>query len=201
MGIDLEASLQKMAASYARALALAVSSNADAQYPQLNQLFARLVLDWFGLDDTPLTSAELAAQLAPLRAGLDKRLERRKQFWDAAMCVDATLLEALVGGTLSEQHADLGAQYAEARKLASPREFASVFDQVGFLYARAKLRKPEIAALLERLGLVLAAGMAAGDGETTPRQSAQASGTKRTQERKKRANGKRKVPEGASASH
>jgi hypothetical protein len=167
----------------------------------LNELFSRLVLDWFGLGEMPLTSAELAAQLVPLRAGLDTRLERRKQFWDAAMCVDATLLEALVGGTLSEQHADLCAQYREARKLASPREFASVFDQVGFLYQMAKLKKPEIAGLFESLGRALAVGTVAGEGETAARQAAKAAGAKRTQKKQKRASAKRKVAEGASASH
>jgi hypothetical protein len=84
------------------------------------------------------------------------------------MLADIELLEALVAGTLLKQRAVIAVLYLEARKLASPREFASVLDQIGFVAEMGRRARPELAAELEALAQAVrppAVGKAEGPSE------------------------------------
>jgi hypothetical protein len=151
IGVEVPGSLERMQDAYSRALQLAQASRRNDAYPLLNQLFGQLVLNWHGIDAALLTVEALDAQLEPVSSALRARLATTKEFWDVVMLADIELLEALVAGSLHERRAAIGELYREARKLASPREFASVLDQIGFLAAMCRRAQPELAAELEGL--------------------------------------------------
>jgi hypothetical protein len=151
IGVEVPPSLERMQDAYGRALQLAQASRRSDPYPLLNQLFGQLVLDWHGIDASVLTVEALQAQLEPVSAGLRARLATTKEFWDVVMLADIELLEALVAGTLQKRRAAIADLYLEARKLASPREFGSVLDQIAFMAAMGRRARPEVAAELEAL--------------------------------------------------
>jgi len=79
---------------------------------------------------------------------IDRAIQEKKTFWNVVMRVDAELLQALCEGASSTKQINLIAEkYRDASHLASPREYASVLDQIDFLIAMAGSRKQVAKAL------------------------------------------------------
>ena len=87
--------------------------------------------------------------LLPKQGGV---VQERADTWDpwlTSMAIDSQLLEALIEGNCDAQRAAFVDQYREFSRRASPREFASVLDNMEFLYtlaAAAKTRESLVVA-------------------------------------------------------
>jgi hypothetical protein len=86
---------------------------------------------------------------------LDRAIQKEKNFWNVVMRVDAELLQALSGGELGAKQINLIAEkYRDAAMLGSPREYASVLDQIDFLIVMAGAQKQvakDLSALRRKL--------------------------------------------------
>jgi hypothetical protein len=145
-------SLARMRDWYREAYRLSVETKGPDPYPLMNVLSAEVALGWIEpgrADARP--PAELERELAAVRGLLARGAGGSPEFWTAAMLADCDLLEGLLKGNLDGRLDALAARYLEARKLAYPREFASVVDQIDFLAAMAAGRTPAAEALV-RLG-------------------------------------------------
>jgi len=153
---DPAPALRKMQEAYKDAWVLSKKAGQSNPYPQLNLLFAEVILSW-GSDKRRRLSTELCKSLKQLRADLVTRSRQKDSFWDEVMLPDCELALALLEGPLSKQTQEkLTESYQEARKRASRREFASVLDQIEFLATMAaRLGKKDIAKTLDQLGKLL----------------------------------------------
>jgi hypothetical protein len=85
------------------------------------------------------TRASITKSIATAQRELKNAYKSSKNFWDAAMLVDADLLDALFKGQIENKRVDaIADKYKEVAKLASPREFLSVLDQTDFLIEMAE---------------------------------------------------------------
>ena len=149
--------LAQMRQAYEKAWRLAEKETASSLYPRLNQLFAELILSWDRKRQHPRTKLELRRNLEQLTTSLAEYSQAKDSFWDEVMLYDGQLALALLTGTLKgKTMAALVDRYRDARRRASPREFASVLDQVEFLANMAvKMGKKDIASSLDQLGKAL----------------------------------------------
>jgi hypothetical protein len=158
---DVREALEGMHDSYAKAAAKAAEAKQPEHYPLLNRLAAEIVLDWYQANGKKwrLNGKKLRSQLDAPRKTLQARCDKQPDFWDAVMRVECDLLDALATGALAKQLTALQANYAEVRKLASHREFASALDQLEFFRTmgerapgtRASKAAKQITALLNSL--------------------------------------------------
>jgi tetratricopeptide (TPR) repeat protein len=138
---DRSKSLEKMRLYYQTASDLAFEKKKRVDpYPLLNRLTAELAVAWQnGQKGIP------QAQIDPFNKGLSaSRIElesaqmKAPEVWGKIGLVDIDLLAALAESRLDEEAVKRIVEgYREARKLASPREFESVFDQFDFLKVMA----------------------------------------------------------------
>ncbi len=139
-----EAALAQMTHFYRAAFELAQDQGRFDAYPLLNWLTAEVCLAWQkGIPPfNDATGSERLQLLHQVQAELDRAIEKEKSFWTLVMRVDAELLQVLCQGELTARQTKLIAdKYRDAALLGSPREFASVLDQIDFLIAMAGARK------------------------------------------------------------
>jgi pimeloyl-ACP methyl ester carboxylesterase len=146
-------SLDRMVDHYRQAFAKASGKGRFDAYSFLNWLTGELALDW--QKQAKMTVDRRVKDLSQLMTTAQRELAaeslKKRNFWTAAMIVDRALLEALLGGSPKEvQINDIADRYLEARKMASPREFESVLDQIDFLIAMAE-KDPSLTQGLTRL--------------------------------------------------
>jgi tetratricopeptide (TPR) repeat protein len=154
---DRETALTQMAGCYRSAFELAQNQGCFAPYPLQNWLTGEVCLAWLK------GSAPVAAGTDPNRLQLlsqaqqeiDRAIQAKKTFWEVVMRVDFELLQALYEGAPSTRQINaIAEKYRDAARLGSPREFASVLDQIEFLTAMAGEQKPiakQLNALRRRL--------------------------------------------------
>lgn len=156
-------SLREMAGYYRLAYERSRRGDRSDPYPLLNWLVAEVVLGWHPGDDGPAARRVqgFAERIAEARLEIDRRLDRARTFWLAAMKADLAVVEALGRDALDDVERErLLREYLAAREHGSAREFASVCDQLDFLLDTA----PEgvaVAPSLRELRQRLAAGAAA----------------------------------------
>jgi hypothetical protein len=151
---DRSKSLEKMRVYYKKASDLAFEKKRRADpYPLLNWLTAELAMAWQnGQKGIP------QAQIDPFNKGLfASRIElesaqmKAPEVWGKIGLVDIDLLAAFAEARLDEKTLKRIVEgYREARKLASPREFESVFDQFNFLKVMAG-KNPEVVQFLSSI--------------------------------------------------
>lgn len=133
-----EAALAQVARFYRTAFELARDQSRFDAYPLLNWLTAEVCLAW-QKGAPPFADAAGADRqqlLQQAQTELDRAIEKEKNFWTIVMRIDAELLQALCQGELTARQVNLIAEkYRDAAKLGSPREYASVLDQIEFLIA------------------------------------------------------------------
>ncbi|HXK56881.1 MAG TPA: hypothetical protein PLZ16_09560, partial [Gammaproteobacteria bacterium] len=78
-----------------------------------------------------------ARELLPAEESLSQERGGSWNPWLASMTIDRLLLATLVDGKCDFQREGLVNRYLEFGRRASPREFASVMDNIRFLYALA----------------------------------------------------------------
>ena len=121
-------------------------------YPFLNLLTAEIVLGWSGGAAPPRLASLLEVELPDVRAALRDALTRDRGFWNNAMFADLALLDALARRTLDEQTLQtIAAGYRAAAERGTPRERASVQEQLAFIAAMAVEREPQIHGWLQLL--------------------------------------------------
>jgi hypothetical protein len=134
------ASLQRSSDCYRQAYAAR-----QDPYPFLNLLAAEIALAWQRRGAAAEVARLLEADLPHIQAALRDTLARERDFWASAMLADLQLLEALAREALSEALlADIVDGYRTAAQRGSPRELASVLDQLDFLIAMAVEQRPAI---------------------------------------------------------
>jgi tetratricopeptide (TPR) repeat protein len=138
---DRLTSLEQMLAYYQKASHLAFEKKKRVDpYPLLNRLTAELAMTWqkksYGI--APEAREAFTKGLSDSRIELESAQMRAPEVWGRIGLCDIDLLAALAEPRLDEETAKRIAEtYREARKLASPREFESVFDQFDFLEVMA----------------------------------------------------------------
>jgi hypothetical protein len=144
-----------MSEAYEEAYELSVSRNKPDLYPLLNWIAAGMVLNWEPVGRGRRAKAEPdTTNLQKGKELLSRLGNEGDPFWNKVIETDYRLIEALLDGKkLEKKTLDLLAgEYAEARKLANRRKFASVLDQLKFLQAMAvKFDRKEIAQALDGL--------------------------------------------------
>src|SRR5499426_218029 len=154
--------------AYASAFAIAQRAGRDTAYPLLNKIQSALVLRWQGVSGAPTIGAADRAAIEAAAKALDASAAAQTEFWDAASRADRWLTVALLDDALTPQEEErLVQHYLYARRIGSPREFASVLDQIEFLAAMAT--SDAIKAPLERI-----ARLASGGARATPAPAATA---------------------------
>ena len=130
--------LRSMHDAYAVAFDIACAAKRDTAYPLLNSIQSALVLRWQKVDGVPeIGTAERDAIHAAARE-LEAKAAAGADFWTSISLADHSLTVALLDRTLGAADEDrLAELYLAARRLGSPREFASVLDQLDFLAAMA----------------------------------------------------------------
>jgi hypothetical protein len=139
-----------MAEYYRAAFELGRRKNKFNPYPLLNWLTGELAQDWQKDAKEPMAARrvpEFADLLTRARSELASSLAKPRNFWTAVMQVDIELVEALFEARLDGAVDSLAAKYLDARKLASPREFESVLDQLEFLIRMAASERSPAKAL------------------------------------------------------
>jgi len=142
---ERKTALGQMAGHYQSAFKLAKGQGRFDAYPLLNWLTGEVCLAWQeGLPaGGDATAPERMRLLVQAQDELDQAIQRDKNFWNVVMRVDAELLQALCQGELSAKQINLIAEkYRDAALLGSPREYASVLDQLDFLIAMTGAQKP-----------------------------------------------------------
>ena len=130
--------LRSMYDAYAVAFDIARKGERPTAYPLLNKIQAALVLRWQGVADAPGIDAAERAAIHTVANQLNESAAAGADFWTATSLADHSLTVALLDGTLDAAAEETLAQrYLAARRLGSPREFASVLDQLDFLAAMA----------------------------------------------------------------
>jgi hypothetical protein len=131
------ASLKQMRTYYEQAGALALKRrNRVDPYPLLNRLTAELTMAWQeGKRGIGRKARHAFTQgLSDSRLELESAQAKAPEVWGRISLCDLDLLAALAEAKFDEETAGRIAEaYRDARKLASPREFESVFDQFDFL--------------------------------------------------------------------
>jgi tetratricopeptide (TPR) repeat protein len=134
-------SLEKMRLHYQKASKIGFEKKKRVDpYPLLNELTAELSLAWQGGHGRiPSKDWEpFAKRLSASRLELESAQMKAPEAWGRIGMCDIELLAVLAEGKFEEKTAKkIGEAYREARKLASPREFESVFDQFDFLEVMA----------------------------------------------------------------
>jgi hypothetical protein len=147
--------LRQMSEAYGQAYKLSVSRNKPDLYPLLNWIAAGMVLNWEPVGRGRRAKAEPDTMNLQKGKELLSRLGNEGDpFWNKVIETDYRLIEALLDSKKVEKKTfDLLAdEYAEARKLANRRKFASVLDQLKFLRAMAaKFDRKAIAQALDGL--------------------------------------------------
>jgi hypothetical protein len=144
-------SLGKMAGCYKEAFDLGRERGKFNVYPLLNWLTGEMTKDWQEEAESAAVQriTDIPELLVRARSELSSDLEKKRDFWTAAMIVDAELLEALLKDSPDEATIDaIAEKYLEARKLGSPREFESTLDQIDFLIAMTENDKPRTDTLI-----------------------------------------------------
>jgi tetratricopeptide (TPR) repeat protein len=138
---DTRAAVEESAAYYEKASRLYLERTAIDPYSVLNWLACRAVLG------QPAPEAE--TWLSRCEAAASERFARSRGFWDAVIRPDAAVLRHLLKGSLATAEDDLVARYTEVREeaQATPREFDSVLDQLGF-----------IASMVDKIGMATGPG-------------------------------------------
>jgi len=152
-----ETALTQMVRFYRSAFELNQDQGRFDVSPLLNWLTGELCAAWQkGL--TPVAAETVPDRLRLLSQAqdeLDQAIQKEKSFWNVVMRVDAELLQALSGGELGAKQINLIAEkYRDAAMLGSPREFASVLDQIDFLIVMAGAQKQiakDLSALRRKL--------------------------------------------------
>lgn len=136
--------LGNMQDAYAKAYELSQQDSDAAVYPLLNIVVAGLIMQWYpATEDKAPKMRELRRHLKTARGLLPKEegvSQERADTWDpwlTSMAIDCQLLEALLEGECDAQRATFVNKYREFSRRASPREFASVLDNMEFLYTLA----------------------------------------------------------------
>jgi len=153
--------LGKMLEAYGKAYALSPQDSHSAVYPLLNMVVAGLIMQWYPAtgDGAPKTrelrrQLKTARELLPQAGEVSLASERSWDPWLASMAIDRLLIEALIEGACDAQREAFANRYREFSRRASPREFASVMDNMKFLYtlaARAETKESLAAAACLRL--------------------------------------------------
>jgi len=121
-------------------------------YPFLNLLTAEIALGWISGAALPALADLIDAELPDVRAALRDALTRDRGFWNSAMLADLALLEALARRTLDRQTLQsIASGYRAAAERGTPRQRASVQDQLDFIAAVAMQQEPQICAWIEQL--------------------------------------------------
>ena len=136
--------LENMREAYAKAYALSQESSSPAVYPLLNMLVAGLTMQWYSTDSkrAPKKSElrrflKTASGLLPQAGSVSEERESSWDPWLASMAIDRQLLEALIEGNCEVKRETFVNRYREFSRRASPREFASVLDNMEFLVTLA----------------------------------------------------------------
>jgi tetratricopeptide (TPR) repeat protein len=139
-----DAALAQMAHFYQKAFDLAEGQGRFDAYPLLNWLTGEICTAWQkGLTRIDAeTAPDRLRLLSQALEELDRAIQKEKNFWNVVMRVDAELLQSLSGGELGAKQINLIAEkYRDAAMLGSPREYASVLDQIDFLIVMAGTQK------------------------------------------------------------
>jgi tetratricopeptide (TPR) repeat protein len=148
---DREPALKQMAQFYRKAFDLARDQGRFDAYPLLNWLTGEVCLAWQkGLPSGgDATASDRARLLEQAQVEIDRAIDKERTFWNVAMQIDAELLQTLCAGELSAKQINpIAEKYRDAALLASPREYASVLDQIDFLIVMAAARKQTAKALV-----------------------------------------------------
>jgi hypothetical protein len=146
-----------MARFYRSAFELAQDQGRFDASPLLNWLTGELCAAWQkGLTQVAAeTVPDRLRLLSQAQEELDRVIQKEKSFWNVVMRVDAELLQTLSGGELGAKQINLIAEkYRDAAMLGSPREYASVLDQIDFLIVMAGAQKQvakDLSALRRKL--------------------------------------------------
>lgn len=149
-------SLGRMRDAYARALGLVEPDDLSASaHAMANRIAAEIALGWSPRTSATRVPAAIRRQLDALDQVAGRLRDQSTETFDRIAAVDAQLLRALVGGTLTQAVCD---QMADAyRALAvlglSVRQRDSILAQLAFFIRMAEVRLPKAkaAALMERL--------------------------------------------------
>jgi pimeloyl-ACP methyl ester carboxylesterase len=120
-------------------------------YPILSWVAALIVLDWHGEEPSAENRKRAEREIAEVREDLARRLREGHDLWDRASLADLELTAALWSGGPEREADSLLERYDEVRRLASPREFESVREQIDFFADMARERGNAAAMPLERL--------------------------------------------------
>jgi CHAT domain-containing protein len=147
-------SLEQMLEYYQKASELAFKKKKRVDpYPLLNQLTAQLAAAWQkGQRRIPAKEMDAFAKgLSDSRIELESAQIKAPEVWGKIGLVDIDLLAAFAEARLDEEAVKRIVEgYREARKLASPREFESVFDQFDFLKVMAG-KNPKVVQFLSSI--------------------------------------------------
>lgn len=146
-------SLQNMRDAYRQAYELAEKAGRFDPYPVFNWLTGALTAEWqTGKKKRSGKEHEnLAAALENVRPKVRDLSATKINFWHAVYPVDLDLFSALLKDELSNARMEeLARRYLEVKKLGSPKDFASVTDQLNFLLMMAE-EGSKIAAALTQL--------------------------------------------------
>lgn len=144
-------SLQQMRDAYREAYRLAENTGRFDPYPLLNWLTGVLTVDWQPEKKTSsgTETEEISAVLEKARPKVRELSAVKKDFWHAVYPVDLDLFDALREGDLSDSRMEaLAERYREVQKLASPKDFASIIDQLDFLLTMAEKNLTITASLI-----------------------------------------------------
>ena len=147
---DRAKALERMGHNYREGFKLAQSHGLFNPYPLLNWLTADIARSWLPGKEkvNAKTQATITKWIGTAQGELKNAFASSKDFWDAVMVVDANLLDALFKERLEDKRIDaIARDYKAAAKLASPRELASVLDQIDFFLAMAEKNEPVFNAL------------------------------------------------------
>lgn len=157
------AHLHTMALLYRQAddLARARSGGHPDLYPLINRLYADLAVSWAG-GEAGAVPASLVTGIAEARGVLAQVGQSSTDPWHWIVDADCDLLQSLVEGKLDDASADrLAEKYRNAAAISTPRQLASVVDQIEFLAAIAQARAPDVAERLRSLATRLSGEEAA----------------------------------------
>lgn len=136
--------LESMRDAYASAYELSGQESPFSAYPLLNVVVAGLIMQWYPQSaETAPKKSELRRQLKTARVLLPEQgwtAEQREDSWNPwleSMAIDRQLLEALIEGNCESKRQAFALSYREFSRRASPREFASVLDNLEFLLTLA----------------------------------------------------------------
>jgi tetratricopeptide (TPR) repeat protein len=155
--------LQTMALLYRQADELARARNAGHPdlYPLVNRLYAELALSWAAPGAGAAPEAIMAG-LTEARVVLAQAGESTTDPWHWIVDADCDLLQLLVEGKLDDASSGrLAEKYRNAAAISTPRQLASVGDQIEFLAAIAQTRAPDVSDRLRSLATRLSGEEAA----------------------------------------